>query len=489
MSDDGDGRGPARVGGAAEGAEFVGAEAGTGAPVLRLSLEGERLRVAMGAEVFERVLDRAGRELIDALTNELELVMARATRWGDEDQGSAAMARSRCELLFDAVWPGPVKAFLRAHTGPLAIAVEGGEAARWLEGLPFELMDDGRGLLGERLGIARWGWSEAAQGEHSGAGRALVVCDPRGDLIGAYHEGLAVRDELVGLGFEVDLRSTEVTALDVLRLLRDYELVHFAGHGERKATERGGPALGWWLKDEVLTAAMLSELAGGRPMPRLVFSNACRSLLRGAGAEGLAHAMMRGGALHVIGTTREVPDEVAALFALAFYERLAAGVCIGEAVREARLHLKARYGPGSVYGGAWVLFGDPGAVVVAGEPLVEPVGSTAILNPGLRLRGSAVATAGDAAGTPGGLGVQGVSGATGAIGATRGQALLAAFGALALVALLIAMVVSALTQDGDAVGKKPSVAPVGPRMEDPILRAHPVEHWPVQPLWGPAPER
>lgn len=448
------------------------------APVLDLRLDGERLLVGLAGEVYERRLEPAGRAAIDALTTELELVMARATRWGDEDQGSAAMARSRCELLFDSFWPTQVKAFLRAHAGPLAISVAPGEAGSgWLEALPFELMDDGQGPLGERLGLARGGYPGAgAAPGHSGDGRALVVCDPRGDLIGAYHEGLAVRDELVALGFDVDLRSTEVTALDVLRLLRDYELVHFAGHGERGAAERGGPALGWWMKDEVLTAPMLAELAGGRPMPRLVFSNACRSLARGAGEEGLALAMMRGGTRHVIGTTREVPDEVAALFALAFYERLAAGVCVGEAVREARLHLRARYGLGSVYGGAWVLYGEPGALVAAGERLLEPVGSTPILSPGLRLRGSASATA--------------LVGAEVApIGATRGQALLAGFGALALVVLILGFIVSALGAEGDAVSVGPVVVPMGPGPDGPILRAHPVEHWPVQPLWGPGPDR
>lgn len=454
---------------------------------LELGLERERLKVEVGGEgeSFERVLDAAARATIDALTAELELVMARATRWGDEDQGSAAMARSRCELLFDTFWPTPVKALLRAHVGPLAVVVRAGDAgAAWLEALPFELMDDGQGALGERLGLARGVGARAADasGEdpagaerHAGAGRALVVCDPRGDLIGAYHEGLAVRDELSALGFDVDLRSTEVTALDVMRLLRDYELVHFAGHGERSASERGGRALGWWLKDEVLTASMLAELAGGRPMPRVVFSNACRSLAREPGDEGLALAMMRGGTTHIIGTTREVPDEVAALFALAFYERVAAGEGVGEAVRGARLHLKARYGPGSVYGGAWVLYGDPAATVGVGERLVEPVGSTAILAPGLKLRGRAVAEVG-------------VGAEVMPIGATRGQALLAGFGALALVVLLIGFVVAAIAGDGDAGRSGSEVMPMGPSLDDPILRAHPVEHWPVQPLWGPAPE-
>jgi hypothetical protein len=362
------------------------------------------------------------------------------------------------------VFPTAVKAALRDLEGGV-LSLELDPACPWLASLPFELMHDGRGALGERFGLARHVVVGPREVGREAAGRALVVCDPRGDLIGAYHEGLTVRDELCAMGFSVDLRSTEVTALDVLRLLRDYELVHFAGHGERPAGERGGAARGWWLKDEVLTGVMLSELAGGRPLPALVFSNACRSLVAD-GSGGLAQGLVRGGARHVIGTTHEVPDEVAALFALLFFERLGAGLPIGLAVRDARLGLKERYGASSIYGGAWVLFGEASAVVRPAAMAEDDVVAAAPVNAvGLRLRGArATSPSPDFEVVP-------------TVGPTRGQVLLATLGAVALVALIVAMVVSAVSGPDHRAGATPSGA---------IWRAHPVEHRPVQPLWGAA---
>src|SRR5262249_58983301 len=54
-----------------------------------------------------------------------------------------------------------------------------------------------------------------------------------------------------------------------------YDVVHSAGHADHVA---GAPAQGGWqLADGKLTAGEIASLAGGRPMPLLVFSNACWS--------------------------------------------------------------------------------------------------------------------------------------------------------------------------------------------------------------------
>lgn len=430
--------------------------------VFRLELDGE----VLGAEIDgERCTRRIDRTAIDTLVAELDAVLTRATRWGDEDQGSAAMCRRAGELLFDLVLPRPVKHALRGLQGGV-VALHLDPTSPWLMSLPFELMHDGENTLGERFGLGRTIEEGSQAASPRAGGRALVICDPRGDLIGAYHEGLTVRDELCAMGFAVDLRSTEVTALDVLRLIRDYELVHFAGHGERSAGEYCGAARGWWLKDDVLTATMLTELAGGRPLPALVFSNACRSLAVDENG-GLAAAMIKGGARHVIGTTHEVPDEVAALFALLVFEGLRAGVPVGVAVRDARLGLRARYGSSSVYGGAWVLFGDPYEVIRPALRVDEAaVTATPIHEVGLRLRG-----------TTNGVAAPGAE-VVAVVGATRGQLLLASVGAVALLALLVVMVLAALS--GPEGQEETRAAPSGE-----IWRAHPVEHRAVQPLWGP----
>lgn len=164
------------------------------------------------------------------------------------------------------------------------------------------------------------------------------------------------------------MRSSEVSLTDVRRLIREYDVVHFAGHAERG----DGPERAWWLRDGVLGSGAVRELAGGRRFPRLIFSNACRSagdgsMLRGVGATGLAAAFLEVGVDHYIGTVQDVPDEPASLFALTFYAALRAKpeAGIGEAMRAGRLMLVERYGPSSVYWASWVLYGVPAAVCIS----------------------------------------------------------------------------------------------------------------------------
>lgn len=464
-----------------------GGAAGPGGELRRVSvrLDGE-------ARVDSKLLDQ---KAIAEMVRELEALVERGLRWGDADQGTAGLVQRLGEVLFDRVWPDAVKQALRTSPGgELRI-----EATGWLSALPFELMHDGTRTLGMAwsIGRARAQQGHVAEREGRVSGRALVVCDPRGDLIGAYHEGLVVRDELSRGGRWADLRSTEVRTTELLKIIRDYELLHFAGHGERPASEPGGRARGWWLGDGVLTADMIDELAGGRPLPRIVVSNACRSARRGseegdgrggAGAErGLGDAMLAHGTRCFIGTTHEVPDEVAAIFAFALHDGLLRGETAGEALRQARVELARTYGETSVYGQAWVLWGDPG--VTLGRPreasgaLDEPIGARAVLEVGLRMRGGAAAgLMGASAGAGAGLDA---GGGTLAVGPTRGQVLLAAVGALALVVLLVALLVGfAGPRDGSGSGGGGRVEVRPLDGDERIRRAAPVEHRPMSPLPG-----
>ena len=57
--------------------------------------------------------------------------------------------------------------------------------------------------------------------------------------------------------------------------LRDYDVVHYAGHGDYHSDN---PAeSGWLLKDGRLKASEISAMGGLQPMPSLVFSNACQT--------------------------------------------------------------------------------------------------------------------------------------------------------------------------------------------------------------------
>ncbi len=361
-------------------------------PVLtaRLSAAGPTPpRAALEARA-ERRVDLAGARTLSA---EIGVILNRATRWGDDDQGSRELLRQRGELLFDTLLPLPIKTALRvaaagADTRPIALELALDPA---LLPLPWELMHTGQRFLGLAFAIGRTTGplGDATRIGRSAAhasGRALVLCDPRGDLIGSYYEGLTLRDELAqAASWEVDLRSSEVGMADVRRLLREYDLVHFAGHAEPGLVDATVPDVapaerGWWLRDGVLGPSAIRELAGGRRFPRLVFSNACRSAGDatrvgdgGLAAAGLAGAFLEAGVEHYVGTVFDVPDEPASLFALTFYRTLRSDprAGLGEAVRAARQALAERYGPDSIYWASWVLYGAPAARLEDAPGLID----------------------------------------------------------------------------------------------------------------------
>ncbi|MBL8783375.1 MAG: CHAT domain-containing protein [Deltaproteobacteria bacterium] len=324
-----------------------------------LAAGAEREELAAGTRATARA------ELEQALAN-IGTILNRAMRWADPDQGSRELLRQQGEVLFDAILPSSVKAGLRMlEGGSLTIRGDEPELA-----IPWEVAHTGRDFLGLAFALGREPSGARFEGSRQGPPpsewRTLVICDPRGDLIGSYYEGMALREELTqgGRGATnatpiVDLRASEVGLADVKRLLREYEVVHFAGHAE----PGGGPERGWWLGDGVLGPTAVRELIGGRAFPRLIFSNACRSASEGGvnPATGLAAAFLDAGVELYIGTTQDVPDEPASLFALTFYKALLAapGQGVGEALRVARVALSDRYGVRSVYWASWVLYGDP----------------------------------------------------------------------------------------------------------------------------------
>lgn len=394
-----------------------GAEAGRGPAALRLDLEvtAGRLRAALhgsdhAATRAVRAFDRAAAE---RLATTIGAILNRATRWGDADQGSRELLRQHGELLFDAVLPASIKAALRRVAGRSPAAALSVVADPALLGLPWELMHTGSAFLGLGFAvgrIARGLQAETSVPRSASPRRALVVCDPRGDLIGSYYEGLTLRDRL-GEHLDADLRSSEVKLDEVRRLLREYDIVHFAGHAERAANDGEGAERGWWLDDGVLGPGAIRELAGGRAFPRLIFSNACRSAGEGialrAGTAGIAAAFLEAGVEHYIGTVHDVPDEPASLFALTFYEALVGSPAtgIGEAMRAAREVVAERYGSESIYWASWVLYGQPATpwlevTRIAPLEIAAPAVAVGLPPLGARTRGVAAAPALVVAGQP-----------------------------------------------------------------------------------------
>jgi tetratricopeptide (TPR) repeat protein len=196
----------------------------------------------------------------------------------------------------------------------------------------------------------------------------MVLADPTGDLKGAYAEGLQIRDfmdrkpSLVN----VTLRSSNATAESIKSKLRNFDLIHFAGHSDYDISSP--KKSGWRLNGGILRTDDINKMAGSAKMPAMIFANACQS----ARAEqwtlhpsfeskifGLANAFLISGVKHYIGTFWEVPDEPSRRFAIEFYKHLLSNHSVGAALRKSRQSLVDLYGEETIVWASYVLYGDP----------------------------------------------------------------------------------------------------------------------------------
>ncbi len=252
--------------------------------------------------------------------------------------GDGAVAHG--QLLFDLLLPAPLKRAIRARPG-------GALLIRGRPDIPWPVLHDGRGFLGRRfdLGEGRWTarWSGRADAPSD---RLLILCDPAADLPAARAEGDALSAVLgrVAAPPPYDMRLGRMGCADILRALRRYGVLHFAGHVD--PPDAGD---GWRLADGHLDPAAIDLLRGG-PVPRLVFANACRSL----GSTG--RALLDAGVRHLIGTDLDLPDLQGADFARDVHRALFEGQPVGAALRLARRRAAERDDPAWM---AYRLVGDP----------------------------------------------------------------------------------------------------------------------------------
>lgn len=239
--------------------------------------------------------------------------------------------------------------------------------------VPWELLHDGQQFLSQRFSMGR-----LVKTRQNVVGvksriiqrpmKMLVLADPKGDLQGAYDEGIEIRDfmdrqrDLVS----VSLRSENITSDFIREKIRNFDLVHFAGHSDYHADAPGEG--GWRLSDGTLKASALLKMAGTGSMPSLIFSNACQSARTEEWALkphfqdeifGLANAFILAGVKHYVGTFWEILDEPSRRFAIEFYRQVMDGCSVGDALRQARLKLIDVYGEETIVWGSYLLYGDP----------------------------------------------------------------------------------------------------------------------------------
>lgn len=138
-------------------------------------------------------------------------------------------------------------------------------------------------------------------------------------------------------------------------------LWHFACHGNFNS-ERPEESAVVLADGELRPSDIVGPRATGvRRSKPLVFLNACHTSQLGfalTGLGGWAERFVKAGASGFVGSAWEVHDELAAAFAVKFYEELWGGASLGEALHRARLHIKALDETNPTWL-AYTLYGDP----------------------------------------------------------------------------------------------------------------------------------
>lgn len=244
--------------------------------------------------------------------------------------------------------------------------------------LPWELAHDGQDFLCIRYAAGRRLVSEGpavvatARRAVATDASALVVADPTGDLPAARLEGQQVSDLLIQKGVRVEYRQgNDVRKKDFLLALRDYDIVHYAGHATHVADSPDESCL--MTCDGPIQAFEIARFLKS-PCPSVVFLNACWSAeeLRDPDAyspmmRGLGRTFMYAGVAAFVGYLVPVPDASATRFAREFYSSLSVGFSIGESVRRSRILIREG-GKTDLTWASAVLYGDPSVGIFRASP-------------------------------------------------------------------------------------------------------------------------
>lgn len=256
--------------------------------------------------------------------------------------------------------------------------------------VPWELCHDGETFLATKFRVGRQvitGYpiptAPVRQAPQTSL-RVLIIADPTESLPEAGHEAerlALLLDKVPGVEVTV-LGGKGAQKVPLLTALQDHDVVHFAGHSyyDPETPSKSG----WRLHEGILTAGELSKLS--QP-PLLVFSNSCQA---GTTAEwtpgyryegqafGIGSAFLLAGVKNYIGTFWVIHDEESVLFAGAFYQRLVAGLRLGEALLQARHAVIQQHGWSGLTWASYMLYGDPAVTVF---PRATPHGEEAPLSP------------------------------------------------------------------------------------------------------------
>jgi class 3 adenylate cyclase/TolB-like protein len=327
----------------------------------RASSEQKTVEHYKEVNIDEQTIRKYNAEVISLLNN--------AGQKGKIDKDILQRLKTAGQLLYDAIFSVELKQKLSATTAEdLILKIDD-----HLVNIPWEMLYDGNSFLCIRFNMGRLvktrqNIPEAVQRNINLPLKMLILSDPQGNLKSAYKEGYIIRDQMEQVPdiVRVNIKSSSVTSGYVQGELRNYDIVHYAGHADYNVENPSES--GFLLEDSSLSASNIRDMVGQKPLPSLVFSNACKSghtdswrVEEEYGEEiyGLANAFLLAGVRHYIGTFWDIQDEPGQHFALEFYRELMSGAMVGEALRKARLGLMARYGEENIIWSSYMLYGDP----------------------------------------------------------------------------------------------------------------------------------
>lgn len=306
---------------------------------------------------------------ITNLCQEISSLLNRANKKSPNQPDLIEQLKKTCQLLWDLLLTNQIKVRLNeGQNNQLVLSLD-----EELMDIPWELLYDGTDFLCLRFNLGRVIKTQDSlysvkYRSINSVLKMLILANPTNDLKSAYLEGLYIRNQLdrQRRNIRVDFKSTYIDTLYVKKNLRDYDIVHFAGHCEYDDDDPKNT--GWQLEDGRFTTRDILALSHSLSLPNLVFSNACYSAKASDNHTGLdyhektyslAAAFLFSGVRHYIGTSWQIKDAVSLLFAREFYRQVVRGGSIGEAVRQARLSLINQCGISDISWAGYILYGDP----------------------------------------------------------------------------------------------------------------------------------
>lgn len=309
------------------------------------------------------------------LCQEARNILNKADRKGNLEPDTLNALKKIGLLLWDRLFTRQIKERLKAASSQDLVLFLDEELIH----IPWELIFDGKDFLCLKFNLGRLIRTKEghiAPPAYRGLKdklEMLILANPTNDLKSAYLEGLQIKNQFDKFRkyFTIDFKSTSIDTIYAKKNLRDYDIVHFAGHCEYDADNYKNS--GWVFRDGRFTVQDIFTLGESLALPLLVFSNACQSA-QGYPEEAvdtdyqkktynLASAFLFSGVRHYIGTIRRIEDTASFTFAKEFYAQLISGKSVGECLRLARLRLVKEYGLTAISWTSYLLYGDPAFIL------------------------------------------------------------------------------------------------------------------------------